>query len=171
MNEKNTDSKCLVVFKNKCDDKTESSQNSQADENLKTNIRRTNLFRKPFRPNNNLNKICEQPNKYEYEDTLLRYTRKTLSKIKDICWATTYGAFVGQVIGIKWGGAGGWIVGGICQIFAGLLMPLYGGFYGLCFACSGLSREEFLDLFKHLSVTFGTEGWQQPQRGSLGGFT
>lgn len=96
-------------------------------------------------------------------------SKKCYFKCQDITLAIIDGAATSQAICGKWGGAGGWIIGGLVQVLGYCVGPFVGGFYGMCLGMCGIKRDDFLKIFAEYRKSFGVEGTQQPQRGIVAG--
>jgi hypothetical protein len=81
-----------------------------------------------------------------------------------ICGAVD-GCLTGYYIGMKWGGGGGWIVGGLSQI-VGMIIPGIAGFFGGLIEGLFLDRKNLIKVTNDYRLHFG-QGGIPPTHGSL----
>lgn len=114
---------------------------------------------------------CKKPHCHDFNINDCHYHspkyfwRKSKYKIYNALWCSVNAAGTGMAIGGKYGGAGGWIVGGISQLF-GIIVPTIMGFIvgftgGLIY-----SKEEMNSVIADYRLRFGGESFP-PYRGTI----
>lgn len=161
MEEKNPDSKCLVVFKNKC--LNEEDVMKSEDGLTKRNILKRGLP---------VEKLNTDLNLFANEDTrkiLKKITKKVVLYLQNIGYTSVKSLWVTAAIGGKWAGSGGWIVGGVLQLYAVTILPICGLCWGAWVSALGIPKSETDEFLNYNIKHFGTEGMQMPNRGVVGG--
>lgn len=158
----NPNSKCLVVFKNKCLNEEESMKSE--DGLTKRNILKRSL---PVEKLNNTDL-----NLFSNEDSrriMKKITKKVMLYLQNVGYTSFKSLWVTAAIGGKWAGSGGWIVGGVLQLYAVTILPICGLCWGFWVSVLGIPKSETDEFLNYNIKHFGTEGIQMPNRGVVGG--